>query len=329
MEVKVVVPGLEKLVDVVSSGVGSVAGPMLAPWRARREREARLIHAEGDAVVLSIQTQARAEARRLLVADRGLVTGEIELGDAIRQRIEFQERKRQANIVAVVDQAALELGDSSVPEVEPNHDWTARFFGEVQDVSSEDMQVLWGRVLAGEVREPGLTSMRTLGILKDLDADTAVLFSRLCSAAVFLMGGDGEIFDGRVPSLGADAGQNSLAIFGLGFGALNRLNEHGLIIADYNSYHTYEVVDDSQRASELYLQHQGVSWDCDIEGEDRKSVPVKLHGVAMTVAGCELSRVVSQEPVEEYTEALKRFLQRKFRLRMRQIEDESAPVELP
>ena len=93
------VPGLEKLVDVVSSGVGSVAGPMLAPWRARREREARLIHAEGEAVVLSIQAQARAEARRLLVADRGLVTGEIELGDAIRQRIEFQERKRQANIV--------------------------------------------------------------------------------------------------------------------------------------------------------------------------------------------------------------------------------------
>ena len=103
-----------------------------------------MIHAEGEAVVLSIQAQAQAEARRLLVADRGLVTGEIELGDAIRQRIEFQERKRQANIVAVVDQAALELGDSSVPEVEPNHDWTARFFGEVQDVSSEDMQVLWG-----------------------------------------------------------------------------------------------------------------------------------------------------------------------------------------
>ena len=49
----------------------------------------------------------------------------------------------------------------------------------------------------------------------------------------------------------------------------------------------------------------------------------------MTVAGCELSSVVSQEPVEEYTEALKRFLQQKFRLRMRQIEDESPPVEQP
>ncbi len=61
---------------------------------------------------------------------------------------------------------------------------------------------------------------------------------------------------------------------------MNRLNEHGLIIADYNSYYSYVVVDDSQRTSGYYLQHQGVSWDFDTEGKDRKSVPVKLHGVA-------------------------------------------------
>ncbi len=324
MEVKLEVPGLEKLVDVVSSGVGSVAGPMLAPWKARRESAARLIDAEAESEVLSIQVQAQAEARRLLVAHSDMVVGEIELGDSVRQRIEFQERKRQANIEAVAHRAAFELGESSAPAVEPDHDWTARFFGEVQDVSSEDMQALWGRVLAGEVRQPGLTSLRTLGILKDLDVATAALFSRLCSAALILVGSDGEIFDARVPSLGGNAGQNSLAPYGLGYGALNRLNEHGLIIADYNSYFTYVARDDSQGGSELRLQHQGVSWDWDIDGEDRKSVPVKLHGVAMTVAGCELSRVVSEEPVEEYTEALKAFLKRDFRLEMRQIEDAGA-----
>ena len=329
MEVKVEVAGFEKLVDVVSSGVGSVAGPMLAPWRARRTREARLIHAVGEAEVLSIQAQAQAEARRLLVAHSDVVMGEIELGNAVRQRIEFQERKRQANIEAVAHRAALELRDSSAPAVEPDHDWTARFFGEVQDVSSEDMQVLWGRVLAGEVRKPGLTSMRTLGILKDLDADTARLFSRLCSAAVFLIGGDGEIFDARVPSLGGNAGHNSLETFGFGYGALNRLNEHGLIIADYDSYFTYQVFDDSAGISDYCVQHQGVSWDWDFEREARKSVPVKLHGVAMTVAGCELSGVVSQEPAEVYTEALRAFLQRNFQLRMRQIEDPSIAVEQP
>ena len=321
------VPAIEKLVDVVASGVGSVAGPMLAPWRATREREARRIDAEGMAEVLSIQAQAQVEARRLLVAHRDLVRGEVELGDAVRQRIEFQERKRQANIESVAYRAALELGDSSAPAVDPDHDWTARFFGEVQDVSSEDLQVLWGRVLAGEVRKPGLTSMRTLGILKDLDADTARLFSWLCSAAVLLTASDGEIVDARVPSLGVDAGQNSLETFGLGFADLNRLNEHGLIIADYDSYATYTVLDDSQGISGWCLQHQGASWDWDIEGEGRKSVPVKLHGVAMTVAGCELSRVVSLEPVEEYTEALKSFLERSFQIRMRPTGDVSPLVE--
>lgn len=318
------VPGLEKLIEVVASGIGSIAGSMLAPWRARRESAARLIEAESAAKVLSIQAEALADARRVLTAEGDAVSGEIDLGDGIRQRIEFQERKRQANIVAVVNRAAWLLADSNVPAVEPDHDWTARYFGEVQDVSSEDMQALWGSVLAGEVRAPGATSMRTLGILKDLDATTARLFSRLCSAAVYLKASDGVVFDARVPSLGGDAAQNALASYGLGFDVLNQLNEHALVIPDYNSYGTYVVVDHSAPASDVELHHQGIRWDCDILTDGRKEVPVKLHGVALTVAGRELSRFVRSEPMEAYTEALRRFLQRDFRLRMRRIEDEAA-----
>ncbi|MCY3818612.1 MAG: DUF2806 domain-containing protein [Gammaproteobacteria bacterium] len=317
MEVKVTVPGLERLVDVVASGIGSIAGPMLAPWRARRETAAKLIEAEGAAEVLRLQAEAQAEARRVLAVEGDAVTGEIDIGDGIRQRIEFQERKRQANIVAVVSRAALLLADTRAPAVETDHDWTARFFGEVQDVSSDDMQALWGSVLAGEVREPGATSMRTLGILKDLDASTARLFSRLCSAAVYLKASEGEVFDARVPSLGGNAAQNSLESYGLSFDVLNRLNEHALVIPDYNSYNTYVVVE--QSTTDVELHHQGIRWDCDILTDGRKKVPVKLHGVALTVAGRELSRFVSSEPMEGYTEALKEFLRRDFRLRMRPI----------
>ena len=317
MEVKLLVPGLEKLVDVVSSGIGSVAGPMLTPWRARRESEANLIRTEGSATELRILAQAQADARRLLVAESSTVSGNIDVGDAIRQRIEFQERKRQANIVAVVNHAAREVEGSTAPGVEPNHDWTARFFGDVQDVSSQDMQLLWGRVLAGEVRAPSTTSMRTLRILKDLDVPTAQLFSLLCSLAVFVKRSDGTILDARVPALGGDAAQNSLLKYGLGFDALNRLNEHGLIIADYDSSASYWTVGQSQAGSDEELLHQGVSWDLDIQTEGLKEVPVKLHGVALTVAGRELSRVVQHEETQEYTEALQGFLQRRFSVTMR------------
>ena len=314
------VPGLEKLIEVVASGIGSVAGPMLAPWKARRESAANLIDAEGAARVLNIRAEALANARRIVAEDGDVVSGELDLANGVRQRIEFQERKRQANIIAVVNSAALKLVDSKVPAVEPDHDWTARFFGDVQDVSSEEMQTLWGSVLAGEVRDPGATSLRTLGILKDLDATTARLFSRLCSAAVYLKGLDGTVYDARVPSLGGDPGQNVLARYGLSFGALNRLNEHALVIPDYNSYQDYLIVDDSN-SDDPQLHHQGVCWDWAIESNGRKKVLVKLHGVALTVSGRELSRFVAPESMVEYTEALKTFLSNNCQLRMTQIKN--------
>ncbi len=69
------------------------------------------------------------------MSDTDTLNGEIELNQGVRQRIEFQERKRQENIVEIVNQAALQLGDLIVPVTETNHDWTARFFREAQDVS--------------------------------------------------------------------------------------------------------------------------------------------------------------------------------------------------
>ena len=315
------VAGVEKLLDVLASGIGSVAGPMLAPWKARREGEAKLIEAKGAAKILSIHAQAQADARRMLSTESSAVRGEIELGEEISQRIEYQERKRQANIVRVVEQAAQQVADEIVPAVEPDHDWTARFFREVQDVSSEEIQSLWSRVLAGQVREPGTTSMRTLDILKDVDVTTARLFWRFCSAAVYLKGREGEILDARVPSLGGNAGQNAIAKFGFDFGQLNRLNENGLIISDYDSYNTYVVVRDLDKGRELELYHQGVPWDWVLPEQKVKEKTVKLHGVAMTVAGSELSRVVTPQPIAEYTKALRGFLQDKFGIRMNQVQE--------
>ena len=54
---------IAKLVEVVASGIGSVAGPILAPWKAKREGQARVIVAENDARVLEIRTEAHMSAR--------------------------------------------------------------------------------------------------------------------------------------------------------------------------------------------------------------------------------------------------------------------------
>ena len=173
------VPALEVLVKYVASGIGAVAGPLLAPWRAKREAQARLISAQAQADSVRIIADAQAAAHRTF-ADSGCIQGVLEIGPhSIDQRIEYQEQKRQANIASVAWEAAQELGDKEVTQHEPDHDWAARFFSSVKDVSSEDMRRIWVQVLAGEVETPESISLRTLATLRNLTSSEAKAFSRI------------------------------------------------------------------------------------------------------------------------------------------------------
>ena len=308
------VKALEKLVDYAASGIGSVAGSMLAPWRARREALAKQIAATGDADALLIQAKAQAEARALLVSQDTDVAGELDIANTVNQRIQFQERKRQINIASVVRQAAGQLGDKEVANHEPDHDWTARFFNDVQDVSSEEMQALWAKVLAGEVERAGSTSIRTLGILKNLDQAAARLFRKCCSACVFLSPDGKTLMDARVPSLGGNAGSNSLRAYGLGFDALNRLNENGLIISDYNSWRDFRPnigfkINNQPQLRGMPFRFQGRYWILIPTSERDPDEEFRLSGVALTRSGCELSGIVGLEAMDEFFQSLSSFFQ--------------------
>ena len=139
MEIKVSIPGIEKLLEYSVSGIGSVAGPMLVSWKARQEAKAKAIAAKGEveaqriltagqADAMNIIATAQANARSILVSRDSNVQGQLDFAHAITQRIQFQEEKRQSNIETVVRQAASELDDKHVEDHEPDHDWTARFF---------------------------------------------------------------------------------------------------------------------------------------------------------------------------------------------------------
>ena len=312
MEPNALVRALDKLLEYAASGIGSVAGPMLAPWKARREAAAREVAAQGEANALRIIAEAQAEARTALVSTASHVRGEIDIAETVRQRIQFQEEKRHRNIGATVGQAAQQLGDKEVPDAEPDHDWTARFFNYIQDISSEEMQFLWGEVLAGEIERPGSTSIRSLSILRNLDQRTASLFRNLCSLSVSLAPDGNQIIDARVPSLGGNAAGNALEPYGLSFNTLNVLNEHGLIISDYNSWRDYRIcIGMLGSAGRLTIRvpfgFQGQYWVLKPTNHRNVNSEVRLSGVALTQAGAELSRIVNVSPHAEFTQALGSF----------------------
>ena len=219
------------------------------------------------------------------------VSGELDLTETINQRIQFQEEKRQTNIAAVVRRAADVLGDKEVPDSDTDHDWSARFFSDVQDVSSEEMQVLWAKVLAGEVERPGSTSIRTLSILRNIDQVTAGLFKGLCSACVSVTLPNGQFLDARVPSLGGDPALNSLGKHGLSFEELNVLNEYGLIISDYNSWKDLSicigrVLNEPNHMTFVRIPFgfQGRCWVLDAGAERSLTQEFRVNGVALTRA---------------------------------------------
>ena len=198
MDINISVRAIEKLVDYTASGIGSTASFIFSRMEARRTADAGVISAEGEArarkilaesqaSTMNIIAKAQAEARSTLVSPEAVVEGEVDFGNLVEQRIRFQEEKRQANIGSVVRKAALQLGDGEVQDHEVDHDWTARFFSDVQDVSTEETQELYAKILAGEVERPGSTSVRTLSILRDLDQSTAMLFRTQCSACLYFL----------------------------------------------------------------------------------------------------------------------------------------------
>ena len=325
VNVTVSVPALEKLIDHTASGIGSLAHsiltPSLRPWQAKRQAQADKIAAGGQAGALLIQADAQATARKMLLSEDADVTGELGIAEAVTQKIQFQERKRLLNVQSVVAQAADELGDALVEDSEPDHDWTARFFNDVQDVSSEQMQSLWARVLAGEVIRRGSTSLRTLGILKNLDRTTADHFRTLCSLSMFHYPPGSDIADdARICSLGGKADQNCLAAYGMDFDTLNRLNEHGLVIPDYNAWMEYVVmkevaVDSDGQESRSPFVFQGSRWDLELSSPDVEQRVLRLSGVVLTWAGRELAKVVDEREAGSYRQALEEFF-RKRRMRM-------------
>ena len=305
------VKGLTKLLEYSASGIGSVAGSMLAPWQAKQHAKVLGIQAQSEADALLLMANAHREAKMIVDSPTTSIQGELDIKETVSLRLQFQEEKRQRNIQDVVGQAAEKLLDKTVPDEEPDHDWISSFFGNVQDVSTDEMKTLWSKVLTGQIEQPSSTSLLTLNVLKNLDVNTALLFRTLCSACITFSLDGKEILDVRVPVLNGNAAQNYLRKYGLSFDQLNVLNEYGLIISDYNSWNPNYQLSIGKKLSQSQIlripfKFQGHYWVLEPTNERGIGTEFKVSGVSLTQAGKELSRIVDIQPVEEFARDLKK-----------------------
>ncbi|HWM31015.1 MAG TPA: DUF2806 domain-containing protein [Methyloceanibacter sp.] len=140
------------------------------------------------------------------------------------KRMVIEQARDQANIEEVVRLALPHLKDDATPEKMDN-DWIASFFDQCRIVSNEEMQTLWGRILASEANEAGSFSKRTLRLVSDLDKQDAEMFTALCR---FIWGFKPSVLQPLILKVGASIyGDN-----GVTFGSLTHLDDIGLITFD-------------------------------------------------------------------------------------------------
>jgi hypothetical protein len=99
------------------------------------------------------------------------------LRDTIRHEI------NTANSIVYAEE--LLKDDTTVPPAENiNDDWLYRWRDYTGNVSSDDLQRMWGKVLAGEVKAPGTYSLRCLDFLRNLSQEEAALIESMCSLVI-------------------------------------------------------------------------------------------------------------------------------------------------
>lgn len=260
----------------------------------RAETRARVTLIDSSARQLADQMQTNPEYARAAASKFA--------HKIIRERVNIDQISR----IAAENLRSLPKDEKEQKEEAPpiSEDWLNTFENEAARMSSDEMQQIFGRILAGEIQRPASYSIKTIRIMSQLDNRAASLFRQLCSCSVSLRVPDSSaVIDARVVSMGV-AGSNSLQAYGLSFDCLNILHEYGLIISDYNSYMDYQMASVVAGRVGIALHHQGSKWVFVPKEPTSESREIRVEGVGFSRSGKELLSLVEVEPNAKYTEAL-------------------------
>ena len=185
---------LTRLIEVISQGIGAVSRPYLIRRTAdAKAHEVRVIASALKDVASQHQLPVVFKDGEVELwqkpEDGTLVLDNLSCDDRSASRAEYRERKRQKNVESITSIAAVELLDQKdIPDERPEEDWINRFFNAAEDVSSEQMQELWGRILSGEIKKPGSYSLKTLDFVRNLTKDDAAILEQISKLAVLFQG---------------------------------------------------------------------------------------------------------------------------------------------
>ncbi|MFD2299519.1 DUF2806 domain-containing protein [Paracidovorax citrulli] len=281
------IPGEKLVIKLWDTLAEKGIGNLLRPWQLRREGQAAvdvrraemlaLAQAEIDAAAIrsgqkALLVNGELVDRPALIApsDHGIAVNATSplplplpyVAEIADQNAKAEAMRQEVSVAKAVLYAEEELqrDTTAPPEDSPHDDWLLRWRECAAGVSSEELQQLWGKVLAGEVKSPGRFSLRALEFLRNLSQGEAQAIERISPFVV-----SGVIYRGEDSVLEEE---------GVKFTDLLAMQELGVLAG----------------VEAFGLQ---VTWESEIAGSFRKVLT--CHGTLLWITAPDATKVITLE----------------------------------
>lgn len=191
-------PGEKLLIKMWESLVDKGVGSLLKPWQMRREgkilrecqRKDKLMIAKteedieklknGELTIDSNYNLLPVTSGATILNDDNCIDLTRLISQSVIDEIPKVISKRVNVSKAILHAEEVLMDDHDEPSEDPiDLDWLNQWAEYVGNISSEQLQLLWGKILAGEVKSPGKYSRRTLSFIKDLSQKEAELIAKI------------------------------------------------------------------------------------------------------------------------------------------------------
>ncbi len=266
---------LEKLIDTVSKGLGTFYAPIGVKRMARAKANEMEIISEAFSNNIELPATYKDGKIEINTSDYK------EIIERTGKRLLYQELRKQNNIDNVVCFANEELKEVTKVSDEPvDKDWVIRFFNSVEDVSSCEMQKIWAKILAGEVKQPDSFSLRTLDIVKNLTQREAQTFQKLSNIILIS-------YDGSYKYIYSNT--NLLNKYNLSYANILEMQECGLIKAQLLT-----LVNEQ----ELTIYNEKMIGIIKSKSNKEQKISIKVY--VLTEAGKQLYSIIYKDYSEPY-----------------------------
>ncbi len=213
--------------------------------------------------------------------------------------------RNQKNIADIAVNNAKE-GTDFTGQSKVDEDWLEKFMDAAGFVSSDKLQLTWGKILSQEFETPGSTPPNMIRILSEITPALAQAFKKICSMKTIIveMNNDGYITKAHHLIIVPYTNNNQrLYKTGLSFSTINELETLGLI--KFDPLNGYNVNGISENIESTVLVYSENKTDV-ITGHEKNKLPV--GNIMLTPAGKCLQNITPIEEISGYNEMVKQFM---------------------